>query len=228
MDTGTINHFRNKLLQDKANLQQQLEFLQERGLNLSLRESTDELSSYDNHPGDLGTEVFERGKDIALKEHMLIQLHKIEDALNAINQGNYGTCQVCGAAIPLERLKAVPETTLCLKCRQDMEKEEGDKKSRPVEEEVVKPPFGHMYSHGNKEEQVIYDGEDTWQDLARTAEHAGESGSGSYYGPLDLDEDRSSVQDVEEIPYYKDEDGVIYQDFRTDTGAGIGPEERGG
>ena len=39
---------------------------------------------------------------------------EIDEALARIDAGTYGTCSVCGAAIPEERLDAVPYATLCL------------------------------------------------------------------------------------------------------------------
>ncbi|MEM5591840.1 hypothetical protein AAHH67_09065 [Niallia circulans] len=39
-------------------------------------ESVGELSSYDNHPADLGTELFEREKDSALEQHDQSELEK--------------------------------------------------------------------------------------------------------------------------------------------------------
>ena len=40
--------------------------------------STGDLSAYDNHPGDEGTELYEREKDLALFEHEREHLHDIE------------------------------------------------------------------------------------------------------------------------------------------------------
>ena len=43
-------------------------------------------------------------------------LLKINQALQRIEAGTYDICSRCGAKIPLERLKAVPYTTLCVDC----------------------------------------------------------------------------------------------------------------
>lgn len=230
MDRQTLAHFRQKLLEEKANLEEQLDSLNRSGLRESLMESTQELSRYDNHPGDLGTEEFERGKDLALRDNVQIQLRKIEDALQSMAEGTYGNCRRCGREIPRERLEAIPETTLCLECRREMEGER-DKHSRPVEEAVILPPFGGQTSdphqkHPDEEEAVEYDGEDVWQELGRTIEHASEARSGSYFGPLDLDEDRGYVEAVENIPYFRGADGMFYEDtgaYLKDEGA---PEEK--
>lgn len=78
------------------------------------KESSGELSMYDNHPADMGTVLFEREKDLALHEHAESELSKVEDALLAIDKGSYGVCKVCNTVIPFERLEAVPYTALCI------------------------------------------------------------------------------------------------------------------
>ena len=83
-------------------------------LKESAKESMGELSSYDNHPADMGTELFEREKDLALHEHADSELNKVNSALDAMREGSYGKCQVCNTDIPYERLKIVPYTTLCI------------------------------------------------------------------------------------------------------------------
>ncbi|MDX6396924.1 MAG: DnaK suppressor protein [Gaiellaceae bacterium] len=82
----------------------------------SLTEETGELlsSSADNHPADLATETYERELDEGLEEDAREQLREVEEALARIESGEYGTCRICGKKIPVERLEAVPWTTLCI------------------------------------------------------------------------------------------------------------------
>ncbi|MFH1625690.1 MAG: RNA polymerase-binding protein DksA [Pseudomonadota bacterium] len=49
---------------------------------------------------------------------------KIKDALERINQGTFGICEVCGEEISEKRLKARPVTTLCIDCKTREEAEE--------------------------------------------------------------------------------------------------------
>lgn len=44
-------------------------------------------------------------------------LSHANDALRRIEQGNYGTCEVCGRAIPPERLAIVPHAKTCVTCK---------------------------------------------------------------------------------------------------------------
>lgn len=124
----------------------------------SLRSTTGELSAYDNHPADLGSEVFERGKDIALNEHEEHRLEDISNAIERMNEGTYGRCAVCGKPIPIERLQAMPETAYCFEHVPDRELSQ----RRPVEEFVLEPPFGRS-SLDERETETEFDGEDAWQ-----------------------------------------------------------------
>src|SRR5690625_5240253 len=82
-------------------------------LEASFLDPVGELSSYDNHTGFMGTDMYEREKDIALNEHAEKELEEINEALHAIDEGTYGICRVCSMDIPYERLKAVPTTDTC-------------------------------------------------------------------------------------------------------------------
>ena len=82
----------------------------------SLTEATGELmsSSADNHLADTASETYEREFDEGLEEDAQAQLREVEAALTRLEDGTYGTCRICGKAIPVERLEAVPWTTLCI------------------------------------------------------------------------------------------------------------------
>ncbi len=87
----------------------------------NIKETSGELSMYDNHPGDMGTALFEREKDRTLNEKAESEINKIDSALEAIKNKTYGQCEVCNKSIPYERLLAVPYTTLCIEHAQELE-----------------------------------------------------------------------------------------------------------
>lgn len=43
-------------------------------------------------------------------------LQETNRALSALDDGTYGSCAVCGCAIPFERLEALPTTQTCVAC----------------------------------------------------------------------------------------------------------------
>jgi DnaK suppressor protein len=51
-------------------------------------------------------------------------LDKIEQALGRIEVGSFGVCESCGGEIGLNRLRARPETTFCIRCKEAQEREE--------------------------------------------------------------------------------------------------------
>jgi DnaK suppressor protein len=54
-----------------------------------------------------------------LKERLLL----IDDALDAIESGDYGICEQCEEPINEKRLDLMPFTRLCVRCRSGVEKE---------------------------------------------------------------------------------------------------------
>jgi len=53
-------------------------------------------------------------------------LDKIEKALAKIEDGSFGNCEECGEEITMKRLEARPETSLCIRCKEDQERAEKD------------------------------------------------------------------------------------------------------
>ena len=51
-------------------------------------------------------------------------LDKIDKALLKIEEGTFGVCEECGDGISIKRLEARPETTLCIRCKEDQERKE--------------------------------------------------------------------------------------------------------
>jgi DnaK suppressor protein len=67
---------------------------------------------------DTGTKTFEREQEITLANNLLERVTQVERAIDRLGAGNYGWCERCGNAIPVERLAAFPSATLCVTCKQ--------------------------------------------------------------------------------------------------------------
>ncbi|USB34519.1 TraR/DksA C4-type zinc finger protein [Paenibacillus sp. YPG26] len=155
-----ISTLQQRLREQREDISSRLAYNEHYGMAATTRENISELSTNDNHPGDLGTEVFERGKDLALAEHDELHLDRIDDALQRMNEGSYGVCITCGQPISYDRLEAIPETTYCIE--HTPQREVSSK--RPIEEEFLYPPFGRT-SMDEHDDQNGFDGEDAWQIL---------------------------------------------------------------
>jgi RNA polymerase-binding protein DksA len=101
----------------KKDLLEQTEFTEGIQKHEGLRDSIQELSVVDNHPADVGSENYERAKDISLHEKNQLVLKKVDEALEKVALGNYGTCENCGKEIPDDRLDAVPYAEFCIECK---------------------------------------------------------------------------------------------------------------
>ncbi len=151
-----IAHFKAALLREEERISGQVDTLSSALSENSLTESVGELSAYDNHTSDLGSETFEREKDLGLIDNLQILHQQIEEALAKIEAGTYGICLVCGRDIPRERLEVVPYASTCVEHADDEFTRTSE--HRPIEEEILSPPFARTF----------WDiGEDMWQAVAR-------------------------------------------------------------
>jgi DnaK suppressor protein len=82
-----------------------------------------ELSFVDQHAADAGSELFERQKELSLRENAEGRLQDVDDALRKLDEGTYGDCEVCGDPIPKARLEAVPTARLCVDDQRAAERE---------------------------------------------------------------------------------------------------------
>ena len=83
--------------------------------------------------GDSADAAFDSsGEELAsqLAELESRELQQIERAMKRLRQGTYGLCEVCDLKIPVERLNALPYSTLCIKCQREMEHDSGWLESR--------------------------------------------------------------------------------------------------
>ncbi len=81
----------------------------------------EELSSYDQHPADQGTETFEQEKALSMLEQHQADLADVDRAFKRLEDGTYGKCEACGKDIPDERLEARPAARFCLEDQRQVE-----------------------------------------------------------------------------------------------------------
>ncbi|MBE1555468.1 TraR/DksA C4-type zinc finger protein [Sporosarcina limicola] len=150
---------KNELLEMKEQLTKTEETTE---IKNSAQEDVGELSMYDNHPADMGTELFEREKDMALNIHAGSELEKVENAIQAMLDDTYGNCEVCQKDIPFERLEAVPHTTLCIEHATEQEVPH----DRPVEEDIL--IMANPNSFADRRSGAARDGQDSFQEIAKS------------------------------------------------------------
>lgn len=116
-----LEELRNMLLDEREKVRHDLDTL-------------DDISQSQGENGGPAASAFsihiaEHATDSSALETTLMQRHlieerltQVEDALQRIQAGNYGVCDMCGNPINLERLLAKPFARVCIDCRRQIEK----------------------------------------------------------------------------------------------------------
>jgi DnaK suppressor protein len=90
--------------------------MQARVATLAERPELGAAQGFGKRIGDGTTEAISRLTDIGVGRSLEASLERTERALAKLDDGTYGTCDSCGAAIPPKRLQAMPDSTLCVAC----------------------------------------------------------------------------------------------------------------
>lgn len=160
------DHFARRLMALQRQLQGQLQQLRASHRDSSLGESLRELSTYDNHPADIGTELFQRSRELGALDLLAGRLDQVEEALARVRAGLYGTCSNCGRPIGRERLEAVPETVLCIHCARERAAMGRAGAAQAGETTRRSASWPALYG-AHDEERTAFDQEDAWQAVAR-------------------------------------------------------------
>jgi DnaK suppressor protein len=75
---------------------------------------------------DLASSEYFQSFTFRLRGRERFFLDKIDKALLRIEDASFGICESCEEPISIKRLEARPETTLCIKCKEDQERVERD------------------------------------------------------------------------------------------------------
>jgi DnaK suppressor protein len=73
---------------------------------------------------DLASSEYQQSMIFRLRDREKYLLEKIDRALERITDGSFGICEQCDDEISIKRLEARPVTTLCIRCKEEQEKEE--------------------------------------------------------------------------------------------------------
>lgn len=111
------------LLARRAETLQELE-----RLRMALEHTEVDISEDEADP-----DFVEREKLVALMSALDVHLAEIDAALDQAQSGEYGICERCGQPIDPERLKIMPEATMCVRCKALAEKKRGSGGSRRLE-----------------------------------------------------------------------------------------------
>src|ERR1700756_5789943 len=113
-----LKRFRDILLARKKEILRNAQRTLSEDMTLDSNDLPDEM--------DLASSEYLQSFTFRLSGREKVFLDKIEKALRKIEDGSFGTCEECGEEISIKRLEARPETTLCIRCKEDQERMEKD------------------------------------------------------------------------------------------------------
>jgi DnaK suppressor protein len=119
MNPEELAGYKSRILALRSRLRGEVTQMADGALETPLTESNGDPSS----AADLGTDNFEREFTLSLLEGKDAILDQIDEALERIAAGSFGTCEVCEAKIPRARLDAIPYASRCVACAARLERE---------------------------------------------------------------------------------------------------------
>jgi len=116
MDKKLIEELKEKLESEKKSLQKELEKFATKDPSLKDNWNAKYPNREDRYKDEEANEVEDYDNLLPVEYGLELKLKDVNTALEKIDNGKYGTCENCGEKIEEERLKAVPEAKLCMKC----------------------------------------------------------------------------------------------------------------
>lgn len=123
-------------------LKMKQETLSEIGKNLKNGAETTLVTDPSGDIYDQASSERDRELGLLLGDREREKLHAIDEALLRIDEDEYGICEECDEEIPLGRLKAMPFTRHCVKCKSDLEKIQAQTRRAEEERAYREIPLG--------------------------------------------------------------------------------------
>lgn len=122
-------YFRELLMHARDSFGEQIQVHVDEALS-SRKDSAGERAGMATHMADLGSDNFRHDFELGLLTDEVDVLEMINEALQRIEDSEYGVCLDCGAIIPKERLEAKPYARYCTKCKSKREEMEDSRYHR--------------------------------------------------------------------------------------------------
>lgn len=100
----------------RAELAEHRDRTRERVAGLAKRPELGSAQGFGKRIGDGTTEAISRLTEIGVGQSLESTLARTERALSKLEEGSYGTCDGCGREIGRARLRAMPDSVLCISC----------------------------------------------------------------------------------------------------------------
>ncbi|AFL75838.1 RNA polymerase-binding protein DksA [Thiocystis violascens] len=108
MNPEQEEHFRNILLAWKQSLMEEVD--------RTVHHMQDDATNFPD-PNDRATQESEFSLELRTRDRERKLIKKIDEAIDRLDEHDYGYCEACGVEIGIRRLEARPTATLCIDCK---------------------------------------------------------------------------------------------------------------
>ncbi|MBR9828382.1 MAG: RNA polymerase-binding protein DksA [Oceanospirillales bacterium] len=108
MNAAQREHFRKILLAWKRDLMEEVDS--------TITHLKEEASNFAD-PSDRASQEEEFSLELRTRDRERKLIRKIDEAIDSIDDDDYGFCEACGVEIGIRRLEARPTATLCIDCK---------------------------------------------------------------------------------------------------------------
>ena len=148
MSNKFLNQLRNRLKDRRHHLLKEVK--------LRLREFRDSGGYRLTDTADIASSLIEEEIVMSIAQGEAKEIEEIDNALKKIKKGKYGVCEKCGRKINKQRLTAIPFVSLCLKCKEEEERDEGIQDDRGGYYRIESVDYGEFENDDEKSKNIKY------------------------------------------------------------------------
>jgi DnaK suppressor protein len=148
MNKKFLNQLRNRLKDRRHHLLKEVK--------LRLREFKDSGGYRLTDTADIASNLIEEEIVMSLAQGEAREIEEIDNALSQIKRGKYGVCENCSRKISKQRLMAIPFVSLCFKCKEAEEHDEGIQNDRGGYYRIESVDYGEFEKDDEKSKNIKY------------------------------------------------------------------------
>ncbi len=108
--TAEMQQIRDKLIVMLADFRKEIDH--------EVRGASERDLAHINDTSDMATDAAQGDLALRIAESETVEAAEVERAIEKIDNGTYGLCEICNTRIPTERLQVLPFATQCVKCQE--------------------------------------------------------------------------------------------------------------
>jgi len=111
-----IDYYRSLLLGERSRLEAELEQLRSRNTDME-NSLPEDGEGGDEDTADLAAAMMDKEMDLSVEDEIEDMLAQVAHALEKMEAGTYGICDMSGEPIPASRLELIPWASLTVECQ---------------------------------------------------------------------------------------------------------------